>query len=178
MIASKRAAIVLAVVFLGAALVPSAAAGPPDERGKPDKCEKKKPKPECEVLEPPLPYITTIAGGGYSDGKPAIEAPLGFPVDVVTDPAGNVYISRFVRVSDPEGRPRRDHHDRSRQRNHRLSRRRRTGDEGAAGSPQHTRDRSGWVDLPHRQSLPGCSQSRSQRHHHDGRGDRQRWLLR
>lgn len=39
------------------------------------------------------PCVTTIAGGGYSDWRPATEANLATPTDLAIDPAGNVYVS-------------------------------------------------------------------------------------
>jgi sugar lactone lactonase YvrE len=37
--------------------------------------------------------IQTIAGGGSNDGRPAPSTPLGIPLDVAIDAAGNLYIS-------------------------------------------------------------------------------------
>ena len=93
MILRSRACAAMTAALVLLAISP-AGAEPPPGHGRPDPCDKKKPKPECQgPSEPARPYVTTVAGGGYSDGRPAIEANLATPSDVVIDPAGNVYVS-------------------------------------------------------------------------------------
>src|SRR6266496_2436773 len=46
-----------------------------------------------QILFAVLTIIQTIAGGGLNDGRPATSLPLGIPIDVAVDAAGNLYIS-------------------------------------------------------------------------------------
>jgi sugar lactone lactonase YvrE len=45
------------------------------------------------ILLAVLTIIQTIAGGGMNDGRTAPSVPLGIPIDVAVDAAGNLYIS-------------------------------------------------------------------------------------
>lgn len=51
---------------------------------------KKKAKPACPAG---TRCITTVAGGGYTDGRPATEANLATPIDIALDAAGNLYVT-------------------------------------------------------------------------------------
>lgn len=87
---TRNAVAILSAVALVAALPASARA--------------QKKKPGCA---PGAPCVTTVAGGGYTDWRPATEANLATPVDVAADPSGSFYVSDGsegrIRKVDPSG---------------------------------------------------------------------------